>query len=113
MTRLRFHQKDGSSSIASRALGLMGILLVALLTYLSVDPEAHERIHHDADGPDHHCVITTYTAGEALFVAPLPLVRPETRIFGYVPWQAQESLRAAVDWVLLPSCGPPAAALSV
>jgi small-conductance mechanosensitive channel len=113
MIPFRFQQKNGSSSIAARALGTAAILLVMLLTYLSVDPEAHERFHHDADGPDHHCVITAFAAGEALILTAVLTVRPVVTSFVQEHWPVSSAPRRAVDLGPVPICGPPAAVFSV
>jgi hypothetical protein len=106
---IRFHRRDGTSSIFTRSVAAASIALVALLAYLSVDLEAHERLHHDADSPDHHCVISAYAAGEALFLAATVVVPPPVESFTSVQWRSAESLRQPVDLVLMPSCGPPPA----
>ena len=72
----RFQKKDGHSSIAGRAVGTAAVLLVALLVWLSADPEAHERFHHDAGAEDHHCVITDFATGEGFYLAPQIDLRP-------------------------------------
>jgi hypothetical protein len=113
MIRFRFHKKDGQSSIASQALGTVGVLLVALVAYLSVDTEAHHRFHHDADGPEHHCVITAYAAGEALLVSSVFLVRPVTATPTRLDWHAAECLHPAADLGFAPICGPPGSLSSV
>jgi hypothetical protein len=113
MRLLRFHRKDGSSSLALRVAGTAAILLIALLAYLSVDPEAHERFHHDADEPGHHCVVTEFAAGEALVLTVAFRLLPLIAHFVRVQWVQVEVRHDAVDLVLLPSCGPPAGALRV
>ena len=113
MRLLRFHHKDGSGSIAFRVVGTAALLLIALLAYLSVDPEAHERFHHDADEPGHHCVVTEFAAGEALVLSVAWMLLPLVTHFVRVQWVQVEVRHAAVDLVLLPSCGPPAAAFGV
>jgi len=107
MIPFQFQRKDGSSTIAAQALGAAAILLVVLLTYLSVDPEAHEHFHHDADGPNHHCVITAFAAGEAWVLAGSLVVRPVIAEFSQVQWQAAESLRGRVAQGPVAICGPP------
>jgi hypothetical protein len=55
------------------------MLLVWLGTFaLTVSPELHHLLHQDAQGPDHHCLITQIQqhpllAGFAPIVAPAPV----------------------------------------
>lgn len=107
MRALRFHRSDGSSSTALRVAGVAAMWLIALLAYLAVDPEAHERFHHDADEPGHHCVVTEFAAGEALLLTVAFLLLPLLVRFGRVQWPQSEVRHAAVDLMLQPSCGPP------
>jgi len=108
MNPFRFQRKDGSGSIAAQTTAGAAILLVALLAYLSANPEAHERFHHDAGQEDHHCVITEFAAGQAFFLAPEIEIRPaEEILFEIAHAEAKEFLREPVDYVLLPICGPP------
>lgn len=111
MRALRFHRSDGTSSIALRVAGVAAMLLIALLAYLSVDPEAHERFHHDADEPGHHCVVTEFAAGEALVLTVACLLLPLLARFGRVQWPQSEVWHAAADLALQPSCGPPAVSI--
>jgi len=113
MISLRFQRKDGSSTIAARALGTAAIFLVVLLTYLSVDPEAHEHFHHDADGANHHCIITAFAAGEAWVLAGGLVVHPAIAVFSQVQWQTAESLRGRVAHGPVAICGPPSPFFSV
>jgi hypothetical protein len=110
MRLFRFHRSDGSSSIASRAIGTAAVLLIALLVYLAADPEAHERFHHDADESDHHCVVTEFAAGEALVLTVALVVQPLVLRFVRIHWVQIPALHATVDLLLQPSCGPPFAA---
>jgi hypothetical protein len=110
MNPFRFLRRDGSISAVGRTVGAVAILLVGLLAYLSADPAAHERFHHDADKADHHCVITEFAAGEALYLAPTIEVRPTLAVL----WESAaaappEIFRPPVDYILRPICGPPAA----
>ncbi len=109
MRSLRFLRKDGSSSLALRVAGTAAILLIALLAYLSVDPEAHERFHHDADEPGHHCVVTEFAAAGALVLTVAFRLLPLVTHFVRVQWVQIEVRHVAVALRLLPSCGPPAA----
>jgi hypothetical protein len=108
MNPFRFQRQDGSSSCFGRTTAVAGLLLVALLAYLSADPEAHERFHHDAGKDDHHCVVTDFAAGEAFFLAPRLTVRPAvTPLYEIVRGEAPEFFPRPVAFALLPSCGPP------
>jgi hypothetical protein len=41
---------------------------------LGVSPQLHERIHPDANQPDHACAVTVMAAGNYTHSAPAPLV---------------------------------------
>ena len=113
MSLPQFRRPDGSSAILARMAGAVAILLLALLVYLSADPEAHERFHHDAGHEDHHCVITDFATGEAFYLAPRFEVRPAVGVFfEVVPCEASDLLQEPVDYVLLPTCGPPSRGLA-
>lgn len=109
--RLRFQQRNGSSTPAARITGSVAMVLIAVLVWLSADPEAHERFHHDADHEDHHCVVTDYAMGEGYYVAPRFVVAPAEMVFEIVRFTAVEALREPVDYLLLPICGPPGRAV--
>jgi hypothetical protein len=111
MNPFRFLRNDGSTSPLARITGLVGILLVGLLVWLSADPEAHERFHPDAGKEDHHCVVTEFAAGEAYYLAPVIELRPTEALLYEVARSApKEVLREPVAYVLLPTCGPPSLA---
>jgi len=108
MNPFRFQRQDGSSSATARAVGVAAMLLVGLLAYLSANPEAHERFHHDAGHSDHHCVVTEFAAGEAFYIAPVLTLRPTLAVlFETAPAEAEDFLREPVAYVLQPICGPP------
>ena len=109
MRLLRFHRKDGSSSTALRVVGTAAMLMIGLLAWLSVDPEAHERFHPDADEPGHHCVVTEFAAGAALVLTVAFRLLPLITHFVRVQWAQVEVRHPIVDLALLPSCGPPVA----
>lgn len=109
--RLRFQQRNGSSTLAARITGGVAMLLIAVLVWLSADPEAHERFHHDADHEDHHCVVTDFAMGEGYYVAPRIVVAPAGMVFEVVRFTVVEALREPVDYRLLPICGPPGRAV--
>ncbi|HEY3756971.1 MAG TPA: hypothetical protein VGL42_12540 [Opitutaceae bacterium] len=105
----RFQRRDGTSTVAARVTGVAAVLLIGVLLWLSADPEAHERFHHDAGHEDHHCVVTDFAMGEGYFVAPTVVVAPVKRVFGVVQIAAVEAARVAADVRLEPSRGPPRA----
>jgi len=53
--------------------GLIGAFLLA--NALSVSPDLHERVHPDADQPQHECAVTLITAGNYHHWSP-PLIAP-------------------------------------
>lgn len=87
--------------------------MVAVLVWLSADPEAHEYFHRDAGHGEHHCVITSFAIGEGYFLAPKIAARPAVAVFEAVHLDAREVFRERVDYVLLPICGPPLNGLAV
>lgn len=107
-----FRRINGESSALARTVGLLAVLLVMLLVWLSADPEAHEHFHHDADEADHHCAITEFALGEGYYLAPLIVVPPVPWRFEAVRFEAVEVLREPVDYALLPICGPPLSGLT-
>ena len=54
--------------------GLIGAFLFA--NALSVSPQLHERVHPDADQPQHECAVTLIAAGNCHHCSPPPLVAP-------------------------------------
>jgi len=110
MKHLRFQQKKGGCSLLGRTVCFAAVLLVGVLIYLSADPEAHGRLHPDADHCDHTCVLTAFAAGEGLYIVPRLEVRPAESVVRRVHFQTQESLRNSPDFLLLPICGPPSPA---
>jgi len=109
MRPFRFHRKTGDLTLAGSSVAWLGVALIALLVWLSADPSAHERFHPDAAGGDeHHCVVTEFAAGEAYYLSPVIVVRPAETIAEVIQVRAIEAPRESADYVLLPSCGPPA-----
>jgi hypothetical protein len=60
--------------LAIPRLVLCGAVLAAfLLTLLmAVSPELHDKLHHDADGDHHECLVTALHAGACDDAAPVP-----------------------------------------
>ena len=85
----------------------MAVLLIGVLAYLAADPAAHERLHPDAGHEDHECVVTTFAAGEALYVAPQIVVRPMPVVVGRVEVAVQTVVLETTHDLLPPACGPP------
>jgi hypothetical protein len=54
--------------------GLIGAFLLA--NALSVSPDLHERVHPDADQPQHECAVTLIAAGNYHHSSPTPLIAP-------------------------------------
>jgi hypothetical protein len=111
MKSLGFQSRSGECSILGRATILSAVSLVALLAWLSADPEAHEYFHHDADHADHHCTVSDFALGEGYYVAPQIVSAPTPLRLENVNCEAAEILREPVDFVLLPICGPPLSGL--
>ena len=112
MKECRFQRKDGSSSIVAKTVGILAVLMVLVLVWLSADPAAHEYFHHDAGLDEHHCVVTSFATGEGFYLVPQTTVRPAVAVFAIVHFDAGEILHKPVDYVLLPICGPPFNGLS-
>lgn len=108
MRFLRFQRRDGGSTAAARVTGAVGMALMAILVWLSADPAAHERFHHDAGHEDHHCVVTDFAMGQGFYVAPRIVVAPAPMVFAVVRFAAVQAPRTPVEYRLLPICGPPA-----
>jgi len=107
MRVFRFQGNDGNSSIVAKTVGVLAVSIVAVLVWLSADPEAHEYFHHDAGHEEHHCVITSFAIGEGFYLAPKIAARPAAAVFAAVHLDAGETLREPVAYFLLPICGPP------
>ena len=84
--------------------------LVGLLVFLSVNPEAHEYFHHDANHGSHGCVVTEFAAGGAYALAPVVAVKPAALVVWAMAAAVEADRRQPVAFRLLPICGPPAAA---
>lgn len=98
--------------LGHRAVAVVGIGLVCMLVWLSADSGAHERFHHDADHADHHCVVSEFSAGEAIYAVPTIVIhRPDVRCQS-AAYRAAERPPEPVAYRLLPSCGPPRTGLS-
>ncbi len=110
MKFLSFTRRNGRSTLFGRTMSVVSAGLLGLLIYLSADPEAHERFHHDADQGDHECVITAFAAGEAYYVAPVIEVRPQADLFVATNQVVESRRHGTPPFRLLPSCGPPAGA---
>jgi len=108
MTRFHFHRRNGSFPGLGTVVSIAAVLLVVLLGCLAVNPGTHELFHADAGQVDHDCVVTTFAAGEASFVAPLIVARPDQAFMRYESAESRQEPRQPVSDFLLPSCGPPA-----
>lgn len=90
-----------------KTVSVLAIFLIGLVSYLTVNPEAHEFFHHDSDHADHQCVVTAFAAGEGLCSAPPVDVQPVAVVVGRSDVVAVEILRQALASRLPPVCGPP------
>ena len=112
MKPLSFQKKNGTLSQAGKAVSVLAVLLIAVVMYLSANPEAHEFFHKDADHADHECVVTAFAAGEGLFTAPQIVVQPESLAIQRMDVVAKEVAQEALRNLLPPVCGPPARSLN-
>jgi len=108
MKPYRFQKKDGGLSRFGKLVSVAAALLVAVLSYLTVNPEAHEFFHPDADHADHQCAVTAFAAGEGLYLAPQIEMRPTAVVVERVHFVAGEVRRDSTAFILPPVCGPPA-----
>ena len=85
LQRLSIVQKSVAQGLAEREgrvamkritihFGLIGAFLFA--NALSFSPQLHERVHPDADQPQHECAVTLIAAGNYHHCSPPPLVAP-------------------------------------
>jgi hypothetical protein len=83
LQRLSIVQKSVAEGLAEREdrvamkriaihFGLIGAFLLA--NALSVSPQLHERVHTDADQPQHECAVTLIAAGNYYHCSPPPLI---------------------------------------
>jgi hypothetical protein len=107
MKPYRFQQNDGGLSRFGKIVGLTAVLLIGLVSYLTVNPKAHEFFHHDSGHDDHECVVTAFAAGEGFYLAPQIEVRPTAFVVQTVQVVAREIVRDAFAGCLPPACGPP------
>jgi hypothetical protein len=112
MKAFSFQSRNGTLSPLSKTIAAGAASIVLLLVWLSADPEAHEHFHHDAAKGEHQCVVTEFASGEGYYMVPEIAVPPVEAVFGAAHFSAADTLREAVDYVLLPTCGPPSRALS-
>jgi hypothetical protein len=105
---LRLVKRNGQLTLLAQGVSLLAVLLVGVLGYLSVNPQAHEFFHHGAGQGDHECVVTAFAAGEGLYVAPQVVPRPDRLVVERVAVIAREISRQSPDDRLPPACGPPA-----
>lgn len=113
MKTYRFQQNDGGLSRFGKIVSLAAVLLVAFVSYLSVNPRAHEYFHKDAGHEDHECVVTAFAAGEGLYLAPEIELRPATVVVQWVHFVAGEIIRESSEGFLPPVCGPPVRGLTI
>jgi hypothetical protein len=112
MKPFRFQHKKGSLSLFGKAVSVAAVLLIGLVAYLASSPEAHEFFHPDAGHEDHECVVTSFAAGEGLYLAPQIDLQPATVVVQWVHFEAVEVLRNSSVCLLPPVCGPPVRSLT-
>jgi hypothetical protein len=110
MKLVQFQQKNSGLSPFGRMVGLAAVLLVVTLAWLTVSPGAHEFFHHDSDHADHQCVVTTFAAGEGLYLVPQIEMRPASIVLQMVHIEIGGARRGSFACLLPPVCGPPLAA---
>jgi hypothetical protein len=111
MKPYRFQNNDGALSRFGKMVSVAAVLLVCVLSYLTVNPEAHEFFHPDADHAEHQCAVTAFAAGEGLYLAPHIEVRPMPVVAQSVHFEAREARRESLAYLLPPVCGPPVRSL--
>ena len=107
MKHCRLQQNNGALSGLGRTVSVLAILLVGLVSYLAVNPTAHEFFHPDAGDTDHECVVTAFAASEGLFVPPQLDLRPASEVVRQIHLIAVEVQHDPLSRLLPPVCGPP------
>ncbi|MDQ2868742.1 MAG: hypothetical protein M3R59_10090 [Verrucomicrobiota bacterium] len=57
-----------------KRISLASIVAFAFAIALSVSPQLHERLHHDAQNSNHECAVTLIAAGNFHHVAAAPFI---------------------------------------
>jgi hypothetical protein len=91
---------------AHKAVSLLCVAQVFLLTVLAASPVLHQHVHHDADKADHHCAVTMLAAGK-IHVASNETEIVRTFSGVTVSLWTPVSVIIAVDYQLLPGRAPP------
>lgn len=87
------------------AVTLLGVFLSVFA--LALSEALHRILHADACAPEHQCAVTTLQSGQV--ETPVTVIVP---VVAYVAVshvaQSQSNFVLSVDFLLPPSCGPPA-----
>ena len=110
----RFTTFRGTATLLGKVVGGLAVAIIALLLVGSVCPELHDRVchHHAGDADADHCVISAFAAGEAYA---LPVDVRVDRLDAWIEVTLRPEVAApvsAVEYRLLPACGPPLAGRS-
>ena len=90
--------------------GWVQLLLFAVLLWLTVDPEAHQWLHHDHERANHHCAVQLVSQGNVVASVPPAIAVIVTPGFFLLPLPARKCVARVAPGFLLPfSCGPPLA----
>jgi len=68
----------GAPRLSCSLRSIAGLVLAFCFTSalaLAGSPQLHERVHHDANCPGHHCAVTLLDSGQCDLSEPVPLVR--------------------------------------
>ena len=93
---------------ARMAAGLMFFLWLGIFA-LTASPVLHNLLHQDAQGPDHHCLVTLIQH-QPLLTGFVPMVVPAAPLFfTELPCCAECQPNPSRDYRLSPSRAPPLA----
>jgi hypothetical protein len=89
-----------------KALSLLCLAQILVVTTLAAAPGLHRHVHHDADHANHHCVVTILAAGQVDAASDTPSIsRPY--FVAIAPMLTPTAVFISVDYQLLPGRAPP------
>lgn len=101
-------QRKMRSALGSKRVQAFSLLALFLSVLALVHLESlHQALHADSGSSDHHCAVTLLQAGqvESTLGEALPVLVSQTARVALV---AKTGFVVAIDFLLPPSCGPPA-----
>jgi hypothetical protein len=140
MAFFRFHRPGASRrpTLLGQAVAWLAVGLIGLLTWLAVDPEAHEFFHPDAAGhtacahghaggahehatdpagspsenshDEHECIVTAFAAGATDLLVFVLLACAGLSLAAHLVPTLALIARASPHFRHAPSCGPPVCA---